>query len=78
MTKVSVFGQEASEPKKPIEFVKQLCTDGKLNIFPVKPKDVDNIQLLFDKGSGEYDVMIAWDDGAEPFVVLGHWNDGVV
>ena len=81
MTKVSVFVKQPTEqPKelKKIEFVSQLTVNGTIADFNSPSNSYENIQLLFKKGFGKYDVMLVWNNNSWPYVVLGHWNDGVV
>lgn len=82
MTKVSVFGQEATESKqlKPIEFVKVLTNNGSVNTSLRDAKSWDNVQLFRKSEGYKYDIIIAWDNSLPqyPMVYLGHWNDGVI
>ena len=82
MTKVSVFGQEATESKqlKPIEFVKRILPDGSFDEPTPKPEEWDNV-ILFRKKDRyfSYDVILASDDNSEARgIYIGHWNDGVI
>lgn len=81
MTKVSVFGQEATESKqlKPIELVKRLYTDGIIESTSLNAKDWDNVQLFDFASDEQFDTILAWDDDQKSkCIFLGHWNDGVV
>lgn len=83
MTKVSVFGQKATESKqlKPIEFVKRVYSDGTVVPPTILPKDWSNVMLYKATSDKEkcFDLILAFDDndGARA-VFLGHWNDGVI
>ena len=89
MTKVSVFGEQPTEPKKlkKIEFVKWLKGYG--GVFKVQqegcftgPKNWAEVCLLAKNYQGsEYDLIFARSSIDSPFrtcLYLGHWNDGVV
>lgn len=85
MTKVSVFGQEATELKelKKIEFVAQLLTVNDLKVLPANltPAMFDNVSLFCKSEDDDLDIILAWDNEGpqdERNVFLGHWNDGVV
>lgn len=81
MTKVSVFGQEATESKKlkPIEFVKALGRSGEIELSACNPKDWKNIMLLEKEyTSDNFDLIMAWDSINDKTIYLGHWNDGVI
>ena len=81
MTKVSVFGQKATESKqlKPIEFKYCVDSTGKLSIA-AHPSTWMNVQLFAKKyRGGEFDLILAWDDNPNNGAIyLGHWNDGVI
>ena len=81
MTKVSVFGQEATEskPLKPIEFVKMLGYGGKIEPSACNPEGWSNIMLLEKKyTSDDFDLIMAWNNINNKTIYLGHWNDGVI
>lgn len=81
MTKVSVFGQEATEQKKlkPIEFVKTVYSDGTIAPAPTSPKDWDNVVLYkATRSKSCLDFILAFNDNETGAIFLGHWNDGVV
>lgn len=81
MTKVSVFGQNATELKelKPIELIKSL--DGGFNFYisNQKASHYNNV-MLFEKNYGQsgFDLIFAWNDIDDKVIFIGHWNDGVV
>ena len=81
MTKVSVFGQKATESKqlKPIEFVHHINLIGRTTI-PAEPSTWLNVQLFAKKyRGGEFDLILAWNDNSnDGAIYLGHWNDGVI
>ena len=81
MTKVSVFGQQATETKelKKIEFVKYLDSNRLFYFALNNPHEWDNVQLFSKSQNGNLDVIIAWDnDLSDKCIILGYWNDGVV
>ena len=82
MTKCIVLGEQPTEEKKPIEFVKFLYAI-KLTFEPVesdKPKDYNRIELVCRNYSGgDYDIMLAYDSNRDSgCLYLGHWNGGFV
>lgn len=82
MTKVSVFGQEATESKqlKPIEFVKRIYSDGTVATNTTTPKDWNNVVLYMATSYVDcFDLILAFDDNdGVRALFLGYWNDGVV
>ena len=81
MTKVLLFGQEATESKhlKPIEFLKSLDGEFKFYKTSANPSHY-NYVMLFESnyGGSGVDLILAWDDIGNKIIFLGHWNDGVV
>jgi hypothetical protein len=81
MTKVIILGEQPEKKElKPIEFVKYLGSELKINSNPTEPKFWKNIELICRNYSSEpFDLMFAYDDNRSGGVLyLGHFNDGVV
>ena len=81
MTKVSVFGQNATESKqlKPIEFLESL--DGEFKFYKTSSSPSHyNYVMLFEKNYGQsgFDLIFAWNDIDDKVIFIGHWNDGVI
>ena len=80
MTKCIVIGKQPKEVVKPIEFVKYLGSDYRLQGDCCRPNQWKYIELITVKYlNKEYDLMYAYDDkDREGILYLGHWNGGVV
>lgn len=85
--KIIIIGQKGeSEPKKPIEFVKGLLSDGTLGLIEVdKPTDYNYIELITrdygDLKGKSFDLIFCYDKPDERqngVLYLGYWNDGIV
>lgn len=72
--------QGHKEQKKPIELMKYLKQIGEIQKYVVLyPKDFDYISLVSRGASGEYDIIMCWNNSnAIKSIYLGHWNDGVI
>jgi hypothetical protein len=88
MTKVTILGQPEPEQKelKPMRFNWMLNTVDFFNIHDckfteptTKPKDWDNITLLYRNFFNDFDLFFCWNNNRDVRVLmLGYFNDGVV
>jgi hypothetical protein len=81
MTNVIIIGEQPEKKElKPIQFVKYMNFELKINSDPSEPKLWKNIELICRNYSSQpFDLMFAYDDNRIGGVLyLGHFNDGVV
>jgi len=81
MTKVTDLTKEAKEENvlKKIEFVKYVSPHWDQNLTQDKPYDYKNIDLIFRKYGGVFDLMFGFNDERScGGLYLGHYNDGIV
>jgi hypothetical protein len=81
MTKVIILGEQPEKKDlKPIQFVKYMNSELKINSDPSKSKLWKNIELICRNYSSEgLDLMFAYDYNRSGGVLyLGHFNDGIV
>lgn len=83
-TKVIILGQEEKQQtKKPIEFVKCIRGNGRIDdeiVEPDKPSYWDEILLLGHLHEANLDVFWVrdYDEPEADTIYLGHFNDGIV
>jgi hypothetical protein len=84
--KIIIVGEKReSEPKKPIEFIMNLLSNGTLEGgFVDKPTDYNYIELIArnygDLNGNSFDLIFCYDNPngrRDGILYLGHWNDGV-
>ena len=86
-SKIIIVGEKGElEPKKPIQFLRGLLSDGQISdVHTDAPEDFNFIELIARNygtfGNKSFDLFFCYDNPNERnlgVLYLGNWNDGVI
>jgi len=86
MTKCIVLGQQTTNKRRSIEFVKGINADFSTSFTDMDPQDYEYVELVSRNynqrdASESLDLMFAYDDPddrGDGVLFIGRWNDGIL